>query len=90
MSGRMIGIDLGTTNSEVAALTEDGVIVFPIEAEGQMAVAEGVFTKIELSLDQTKMMEKHRCEEAGEDFDEAKVCTPATLYQIAGLGATIR
>ena len=61
-------------------------------AQGQpeVAVAEGVFTKIELSLDQTKAMEKHRCEEAGEKFDEAQVCTPTTLYQIAGLGATIR
>lgn len=69
---------------------QDGVIVFPMEAIGHVATAEGVFTKIELTLEQTKAMEKHRCEEAGEEYDESQVCTPASLYQIAGVGAEIR
>lgn len=69
---------------------EDGVIVFPMDAVGHMAVAEGVFTKIDLTLEQTQAMEKHRCEEAGEEYDPSKTCTPASLFQIAGVGAEIR
>lgn len=69
---------------------EDGVIVFPMDAVGHVAVAEGVFTKIELSMEQTHAMEKHRCEEAGEEYDPSKTCTPASIYQIAGVAAEIR
>lgn len=69
---------------------EDGVIVFPMEAIGHVAVAEGVFTKIELSMEQTHAMEKHKCEEEGKEYDPSQTCTPATLYQIAGIGAVIQ
>lgn len=69
---------------------EDGVIVFPMEAIGHVAVAEGVFTKIELTMEQTHAMEQHKCEEEGKQYDPSQTCKPATLYQIAGTGAVIQ
>jgi hypothetical protein len=68
---------------------DDGVIVFPMEAKGHLAVAEGVFTKIELTLEQTQKMAQHECEERGEKYDAANVTEPGVIYQIAGLGAVI-
>jgi len=68
---------------------EDGVIVFPMDAIGHEAVAEGVFTKHDLTLEQTQAMAKHACEEKGEKFDPAQVTECAKVYQIAGLGAVI-
>ncbi|MDQ7007906.1 MAG: DUF4920 domain-containing protein [Acidobacteriota bacterium] len=69
---------------------DDGVIVFPVEAKGRYAVAEGVFTKIEMSLEQTIRYKKHHAEEHGEEFDPASVTEPLVFYQIKGTGAVIR
>lgn len=71
----------------------DGVIVFPMEAKGQVAVAEGVFTKISIPA---AMDPNHSC--AGEHGEHAEhagekehtSCTPSTAYQIMGTGAEIR
>lgn len=71
----------------------DGVIVFPMEAMGQVAVAEGVFTKIDIPA---SMDPNHKCtgDHDGKGHAEAEgahsSCTPSTAYQIMGTGATIR
>jgi len=75
---------------EVRIKVDDGVIVFPLEAKGRLAVAEGVFTKIELTLEQTIARGKHHAEEHGEEFDPASVTEPMVFYQIKGTGAVIR
>ncbi len=67
----------------------DGEIVFPLEAKGKMAVAEGVFQKFELSKEQVIKQKKHHAEEHGESFDPATVTGPETYYQIKGSGARI-
>jgi hypothetical protein len=70
---------------------EDGVIVFPAEAVGHVATAEGVFTKIELTPEQTAAMHKAECEKDGKSScqhaapDEAGI-----VYQVAGTGAVIQ
>jgi len=69
---------------------DDGAIVFPAEAKGRYAVAEGVFTKIEMSLEQTRRYKQHHAEEHGEEFDPASVTEPMVFYQIKGTGAVIR
>jgi len=69
---------------------DDGVIVFPIEAKGKRAVAEGEFAKIEMSLEQTVAYQKHHAEEHNEEFDPASVTEPLTYYQIKATGAVIR
>lgn len=73
----------------------DGVIVFPMEAMGQVAVAEGVFTKIDIPA---TMDPNHKCDgqhdgkghETAEGEGAHMSCTPSTAYQIMGSGATIR
>lgn len=69
---------------------DDGVIVFPIEAKGKRAVAEGEFSKIEMTMEQTIAYKKHHAEEHDEEFDPATVTEPLTYYQIKATGAVIR
>jgi len=75
---------------ELRIKVDDGVIVFPIESKGKKAIAEGIFTKIEMSLDDTVAYRKHQAEEHGEEFDPASVTEPLTYYQIKATGAVIR
>ncbi len=68
----------------------DGVMVFPMSAKGQFAVAEGVVRKIPLDLKQTKRYMAHQAEEKGEKFDPATVKAPMTLVRLDGVGAVLR
>jgi len=74
---------------ELRIKVDDGVIVFPIEAKGKRAIAEGQFIKIEMTLEQTVAYEKHHAEEHDEVFDPSKVVEPRTYYQIKATGAVI-
>ncbi len=76
--------------TEIKIKVDDGVIVFPMEAKGKRAVAEGVLTKKELTLEQTVAYKQHHAEEHGEEFDPASVTEGMTYYQIQGTGAVIR
>jgi len=70
---------------------EDGEIVFPLEAKGKQAVAEGTFSKIEQTKEQAIEHAKHLAEEKGETFDPAKAKDlPLAIYQIQGTGAVIK
>lgn len=70
---------------------DDGVIVFPMDAKGKHAVAEGVFTKIDITPEQAIEHARHLAEEKGEKFDAAKAKDlPTVVYQIQGTGAVIR
>lgn len=70
---------------------DDGVIVFPMDAKGKRAVAEGVLTKMELTSEQALQHAKHLAEERGEAFDAAAAGDlPKVVYQIRGTGAVIR
>jgi hypothetical protein len=68
----------------------DGVMVFPLDAKGQRAVAEGVVRKIPLNLAQSKRYMAHQAEEKGEAFDPATVTEPITLVRLDGSGAVLR
>ncbi|MBD3223425.1 MAG: DUF4920 domain-containing protein [Caldithrix sp.] len=68
---------------------KDGEIVFPLQSRGKLALAEGVFEKIELSMEQTLQRMKHHAEEHGETFNAEEVKEPMTYYQLRGLGAVI-
>ena len=69
---------------------DDGVIVFPVQALGKRAIAEGIFIRIEMNLEQTLRFMAHRAEEDGTEFDPSSVTEPATRYQIKATGAIIR
>jgi len=74
---------------ELRIKVDDGVIVFPIEAKGKRAVAEGVLAKIEMTMEQTLNYAKHHAEEHGEEFDPSSVTEPLTYYQIKATGAVV-
>lgn len=78
-------------SQSVRIKVDDGVIVFPKDAKGKRASAEGVFTKIELTRDEAIEQAKHRAEELGQVFDPSKAGDlPTVLYQIKGTGAVVR
>jgi hypothetical protein len=68
---------------------EDGVIVFPLTDKGKKVVAEGTFTKTELTKEQALERAKHHAEETGTKFDPASVTGPQTVYQVMGTGAVV-
>jgi hypothetical protein len=80
----------GEDFQEIRIKVDDGVIVFPVEAKGKTAVAEGTLAKVEMTLEQTVAYKKHHAEEHGEEFDAAAVTEPLVYYQIKGTGAVIR
>jgi hypothetical protein len=68
---------------------KDGEIMFPKNAAGRSAVAEGVLKKIELNQQQAVAWAKHEAEERGQKFDPAKIKSGITIYQIQGSGAVL-
>lgn len=78
------------TKAKVRIKVKDGEIVFPKEAIGKTAVAEGKFVKIEMTKEQAIAQMKHEAEENKKKFDPASVTGPTTIYQIAGTGAVIQ
>lgn len=76
--------------AEVRIKVDDGVIVFPAEAIGQWAAAQGEVTVRSMDRAEWVAWHKHLAEEAGEVFDEASVGEgPFLRVQIAGSGAEI-
>ena len=67
----------------------DGDIVFPKEAVGKMAVAEGKLEKSVLTREQTIARAKHEADEQGRKFDPASIKSGSVVYQIAGTGAVL-
>lgn len=70
---------------------KDGEIVFPLEVKGKQAVAEGVFTKKEITPEQALKHAEHQAEEKGEKFDPAKAKDlPTVIFQVNATGAVIK
>jgi hypothetical protein len=67
----------------------DGDIVFPKDAPGKVAIAEGKLSKQELTKEEVAEAAKHEADEQGRDFDPATVKSGKTIYQIDGSGAVI-
>ena len=67
----------------------DGEIVFPKDAVGRVAIAEGTLKKLVLTREQTVARLKHEAQEQGRKFDAAKVTSGMTLLQLAGTGARL-
>jgi len=89
---QMMGCWMDLTNDEgqkVRIKVEDGVIVFPKDSAGKMAVAEGKLAKEELTKDQVIARAKEEAEDSGKKFDPASVKSGKTVYQIEGTGAVI-
>ena len=76
-------------SEELRIKVDDGVIVFPVHARGKHAIAEGIFTRIEMTLEETLSYRAHQAEEQGEEFDPGSVSEPLTYFQIKATGALI-
>jgi hypothetical protein len=68
----------------------DGEMVFPVEAKGGQAIAEGVVTVKELTLEETKAHAEYQAKEYGIAYDPDSITEPKAIVQIAGTGAVFR
>ncbi|MGA1997219.1 MAG: DUF4920 domain-containing protein [Bryobacteraceae bacterium] len=80
---------VGDGGQKIRIKVNDGEIVFPKDASGKAAVAEGRFTKTVLTRDQAIAQAEEEAKDAGRKFDPASVKSGMTLYQIQGTGAVI-
>jgi hypothetical protein len=68
----------------------DGEMVFPMDAKGKYALAEGVVAVQALSLEETREYLEYQAREYGSDVDPASVTEPMTIVRLDGTGALIR
>ena len=70
---------------------DDGVMVFPKDARGRRARAQGTVERLELDREGYIIHLEHEAHEQGRDFDESTVPAdgPWYVYRIAGTGAEI-
>jgi hypothetical protein len=68
----------------------DGEMVFPVDAKGKYAVAEGVISVRELSLEQSKKYAEEQSKEYGTPYDPASITSPTSLVRLDGKGAVFR
>lgn len=71
---------------------EDGVIVFPMEAKGKKATAEGIISVINQTEEQLIEQARHHAEEQGEldSFDPSTITGPKIVIRLMGEGAVIK
>lgn len=89
---RMPAGEEGAEGPTLRIKVEDGVIVFPADAHGRAAVAEGVVEAVEMSREQYVGWLVHLAEERGEQVDTAQIDPgegPFRLIRLRGLGAEI-
>lgn len=68
----------------------DGEMVFPMDAKGKWAVAQGEVSVRELTLEQTREYAEYQAKEYNKPYDPASITKPTQLVMLAGTGATIR
>lgn len=68
----------------------DGEMVFPLDAKGMYAVAQGEVSVKELTLEETKQYAEYQAKEYGKPFDPASITSPQAIVRVDGTGAVIR
>lgn len=89
MAGCWMALVDTETNQTLRIKVNDGDIVFPKEAIGKMAIAEGTLSKTVLTKQQTIARMKHEADEMGRKFDASKITAGMTVVQINGTGARL-
>lgn len=69
---------------------EDGAMVFPMDAKGKYAVAEGVVAVTQLTLEQTREYAEYQAKEYGKPYDPASITEGKRIVRLDGLGAVVR
>ena len=67
----------------------DGEMVFPMDAKGRRASAEGVIAVKELSLEESKQFAEYEAKEYGKPYDPASITQPTVIARLDGTGAVI-
>jgi hypothetical protein len=67
----------------------DGEMVFPPDAKGQRATAEGVISVKEMTLEESKQYAEYQAKEYNRPYDPASITGPTTIARIDGTGAVI-
>lgn len=80
----------GKPGAKLKFKVTDGEMVFPVDAKGKYAVAQGEVSVRELNLEETKEYAEYQAKEYGKPYDPASVTAPMSLVQIAGTGAVFR
>ena len=89
MMGCWMTIADPATNKSIRIKVEDGEIVFPKDAPGKTAIAEGKLVKLSMTREQAIEQARHEAEEQGRKFDPALVRGASVSYQIKGTGAVL-
>jgi hypothetical protein len=85
-------IEIGDQDDKIQVKVEDDVIVFPADAKGRIAAAQGQVEAVEMSREQYVAWLAHLAEERGEELDEETTDLgdgPFRLIRIRGTGARI-
>mgnify|MGYP001815322011 FL=1 len=85
-------IEIGDETKSIQIKVEDDVIVFPSDAKGRIASAQGEVEAIEMSRDEYLRWLAHAAEERGESFDPEAAdigSGPYRVIRIRGTGASI-
>lgn len=84
-------MDLSDTEGHILKIrVEDGVLVFPSDAEGLLASAEGRVSVQEMDRERYLGWQQHLASDRGETFDESTLGDgPYLLVEIAGTGAQV-
>lgn len=89
MAGCWMALVDPETHQTLRVKVNDGEIVFPKEAIGKLAIAEGTLKKMVLTKEQTIARMKHEADEMGRKFDPAKITSGMTIFQVNGTGAVL-
>lgn len=85
-------MEIGEAGESIQIKVDDGVIVFPTDAKGHVASAEGTVEAVEMTREEYVEWLEHVAEEKGEEFDEDTLELgdgPYRLIRIRGTGAEI-
>jgi uncharacterized protein DUF4920 len=90
MKGCWMELEEANGGAKIKVKVDDGVIVFPVDAKGKLAVAEGTVESIPMTRERYVAWLEHLAEERGEKLDPSTVGDgPYRIFQIKGAGAEI-
>ena len=90
MKGCWMDIASDREFEKIQIKVDDGVIVFPMTAQGKTALVEGIVEELQLSQEEALAEAQRKAEEHGEAFDPTSIQGPQTIYRIRGIGAVIQ
>ncbi|MEO8167968.1 MAG: DUF4920 domain-containing protein [bacterium] len=90
MQGCWIKIKSSENSDQIRFKVNDGEIIFPKNASGKTALAQGIVTVKTKSKEELIAEGEHFAQDAGKTFDPSTVTGPQTVVTIKGEGAVLR